>query len=260
MRNSRQKLRCKMISEIYSFSKVFTFMLIIVMTSASITNGEVNGLSSEISVNESGYQNNNTNSSNELELLTETTTEVETVETTTEVEQPVMTEETTVLVEPVIEETTMPTRFTDICNKSDITKEDMDEILEYYYSINETPFYGHSDIFIEAAEQSGLSPIYILAHAATESGWGKNHMGERYNYFGIGAYDADPEYYSLAIGNDMRTGIINGACWISDNYYAKGRISLHSMIYDGPAYASAADDWINTINSIMVSSYDRIYT
>lgn len=114
-----------------------------------------------------------------------------------------------------------------------------------------TPFEGQGAIFIEASERSGLDPIYIFAHACFESGYGKSSQArKKHNYFGIASFDSSPNS-AYVMGNDMRSGIVNGAIWISENYYKKGQTTLHSMIYGKKCYASAKDRWINNILSIM---------
>lgn len=108
-----------------------------------------------------------------------------------------------------------------------------------------TPFEGRGDIFYKAWQETGLDPVYILSHASWESGWGWYHFDDKYNYFGIYAYDSDPNK-SLDMGNNLEEGIINGAKWIKENYYDNGNISLAHMVNAG--YASA-DGWSTQIAS-----------
>ena len=171
------------------------------------------------------------------------------------------TTETTTVVETTTETTTAfyPTRFTDLGNKGNITEEDMRKILEYWHNKNGTPFYGQEKIFIKAGDVSGLDPVYILSHSATESKWGKSHLG-KHNYFGIGAYDYDPVACGYTMGDSMESGIVSGAVWIKNHFYDMGQSSLNLMIHHDTrsAYATAGDDWIDTIESIMQTSYDVI--
>lgn len=149
-------------------------------------------------------------------------------------------------------------QYSDLGNRQDISIDQMNTIIDHYAEINDTPFKGHGDIFIKAGQESGLDPVYILAHAATESGWGKDPMGSKYNYFGIGAFDCDPEGMSFHMGDDMESGIVNGAVWIATNYYDCGQTTLNDMIYGEKCYASGKDEWIWTISTIMKSSYSII--
>jgi beta-N-acetylglucosaminidase len=136
-------------------------------------------------------------------------------------------------------------KYTDLGYCSDISVEDMNAIINYYEA---TAFQGHADAFIQAAEITGLNPIYIFAHAAVESGFGTSYLAQdRHNYFGIAAYDSNPDA-ALAMGNGVTSGIVAGAMWIKENYYDCGYITLEDMHNAG--YATA-DDWANDISSIM---------
>lgn len=118
---------------------------------------------------------------------------------------------------------------------------------------------GTAEYFVEAGEITGLNPIYLFAHAAWESGWGDSAMAKnKKNYYGIAAFDRNPSK-AYVMGNDKRSGIINGAIWIKDNFYDNNQKTLHDMIYNKHYYASAADDWINGILAIM-NKHANAYT
>lgn len=141
-----------------------------------------------------------------------------------------------------------------------ITADEMNDIIDYWdRQTGGTMFTGYGAAFIEIAEETGLNPVYILAHAATESAWGKSKMAvNKNNYFGIHAYDSNPDL-ALDMGNSVFEGIYNGADWIARNYYNEGQNTLHLMIYGPKQYASAADAWISQIVSIMNTSYRVLY-
>lgn len=144
----------------------------------------------------------------------------------------------------------------DLSNKSVyVTTEDMNNIIRHFDPNGTSPFQGQGNVFIEASKQSGLDPIYIFAHASWESDYGRSYLArDRGNYFGINAIDANPNA-AHHMGNTMYDGIVNGAVWISKNYYQEGQTSLNSMIYGGKRYAKAADKWIKGVNGIMAESY-----
>ena len=144
----------------------------------------------------------------------------------------------------------------DLSNKSVyVTTEDMNNIIKHFDPSGTSPFQGQGNVFIEASKQSGLDPIYIFAHASWESDYGRSYLArDRGNYFGINAIDANPNA-AHHMGNTMYDGIVNGAVWISKNYYQEGQTSLNSMIYGGKRYAKAADKWIKGVNGIMAESY-----
>ena len=144
----------------------------------------------------------------------------------------------------------------DLSNKSVyVTTEDMNNIIRHFDPNGTSPFQGQGNVFIEASKQSGLDPIYIFAHASWESDYGRSYLArDRGNYFGINAIDANPNA-AHHMGNTMYDGIVNGAVWISKNYYQEGQTSLNSMIYGHKRYAKAADKWIRGVNGIMAESY-----
>lgn len=144
----------------------------------------------------------------------------------------------------------------DLSNKSVyVTTEDMNNIIRHFDPNGTSPFQGQGNVFIEASKESGLDPIYIFAHASWESDYGRSYLArDRGNYFGINAIDANPNA-AHHMGNTIYDGIVNGAVWISKNYYQEGQTSLNSMIYGGKRYAKAADKWIKGVNGIMAESY-----
>ena len=144
----------------------------------------------------------------------------------------------------------------DLSNKAVyVTTEDMNNIIRHFDPSGTSPFQGQGNVFIEASKESGLDPIYIFAHASWESDYGRSYLArDRGNYFGINAIDANPNA-AHHMGNTMYDGIVNGAVWISKNYYQEGQTSLNSMIYGGKRYAKAADKWIKGVNGIMSESY-----
>lgn len=138
-----------------------------------------------------------------------------------------------------------------------LSVDDMNKIIAYWdkYVNGGTPFKNKGDIFIKASKETGLDPVYILAHAAWESAWGNSSLARnKHNYFGIAAYDRDPYANAYVMGDDIDKGIIQGAKWIKSNYYNKGYTSLEKMISIGN-YASASSQWIRGILSIMRTSY-----
>jgi len=113
---------------------------------------------------------------------------------------------------------------------------------------------GKGSTFIEAAKQSGLDPIYLLAHAAEETGWGTSSIAKnKNNFFGIGAFDSSP--YKSAYGyNGVDAGIIEGAKWISKFYTngKHGQNTLGKMRFNGGEHEYATNnEWANNIAKIM---------
>lgn len=121
-----------------------------------------------------------------------------------------------------------------------------------------SPFNGQGNVFMEAQKQSGLDARYILAHAALESGWGKSSIAKKYNnYFGIGAFDNDPNNAKNFSNSGLASGIINGAKWIAKNYYNSSykQTTLYKMRNNNGVHQYATDPkWHNKIANIMKGS------
>ena len=114
---------------------------------------------------------------------------------------------------------------------------------------------GMGSTFMQAGEESGLDPRYLVAHSAHETGWGTSQISkDKGNMYGIGAFDATP--YSSAYGyDDTKSGIVEGAKWISKNYYKEGQTTLDSMRNNGGTHEYATDpQWATKIGSTMAGS------
>lgn len=145
--------------------------------------------------------------------------------------------------------------YTDLSVMNTITADQMNEIIDYWSTkCGGTAFVGQGQTFIDASKASGLDPVYILAHAAVESGWGNLSMS--HNYFGIGAFDSDPNNGHNYGNSDLYSGIVNGAIWISNNYYNAGQTSLYTMRYNGGIHEyCTSETWMYNINDIIQTSY-----
>lgn len=148
---------------------------------------------------------------------------------------------------------------TDLLVMNYITADEINKVIRYWdsFSEEEIPFVDKGQIFIEASRESGLDPIYILAHAAVESAWGTSEIGNnKYNYFGIAAFNHDPDQ-AYIMGESMEDGIINGAKWIREHYYDNGQRNLYSMRYNnGVNEYCTSDTWVNSILRIIQTSYE----
>lgn len=152
--------------------------------------------------------------------------------------------------------------YTDLSIMNSINVDQINKIIDYwdYHSGGDSPFINNGQIFIDAARETGLDPIYILAHAGLESAWGTSYYATNYhNYFGIGAFDYDPDNAMLYSNNEMRNGIIEGAKWIRENYYNNGQTSLYLMRYNNGyhEYCTSAT-WVDSITEIIQTSYSLL--
>lgn len=121
-----------------------------------------------------------------------------------------------------------------------------------------SPFNGQGNVFMEAQKRSGLDARYILSHAALESAWGRSNIAKRYNnYFGIGAFDTDPNNAKNFSNSGLASGIINGAKWIAKNYYNSSykQTTLYKMRNNNGVHQYATDpNWHTKIANIMKGS------
>ena len=149
----------------------------------------------------------------------------------------------------------------DLCVWADVTGEEIDNFLRGYCDPS-SPFIGNGALIVEIGNITGMDPVYIMAHGGVESAWGSSQYArERGNYFGIGAYDNNPDNaFTMASSNgDFHPdGLLAGVQWIKENYYDNGQTSLY-------LFNHAADGWHNYRTSdfspevsIMNSCYDSI--
>ncbi len=109
------------------------------------------------------------------------------------------------------------TPFTPLNTKSSATAQQINRFIDSN-TTGKTIMTGMGAAFIKAGQLTGLNPIYLMAHAAHETGWGRSVIvRDKYNFYGIGAIDSNP--YEGAYGYDNpEDGIIAGAMWIKRNY------------------------------------------
>ena len=90
---------------------------------------------------------------------------------------------------------------------------------------------GMGDAIVQISRETGVNEMYILAHAALESAWGCSNFASGtikgyegyYNYFGIGAFDLDPNNAMVAYAkkfnwNSPAAALRGGVEWISRYY------------------------------------------
>lgn len=150
---------------------------------------------------------------------------------------------------------------TDLAPMRSITVDDLNKILDYWVTMSGNyEFKGKGQIFFDASIESGLDPVYLIAHAGIESAWGGSQIAnDKLNYFGIGAYDHNPYYGSYHMGESLEEGIISGAVWISENYYKQGQNSLYTMRYNNGSHEyCTSDTWVNSIYDIIITSYNLL--
>lgn len=96
---------------------------------------------------------------------------------------------------------------------------------------------GQGQAFADGCKKYNINEIYLIAHAFLESGYGRSNFASgrygAYNYFGIGAYDYNPNYaMTLAKSYGWTTpakAIIGGAKFVRRGYIDNGQQTLYRM-------------------------------
>ncbi|UNB45550.1 glucosaminidase domain-containing protein [Staphylococcus coagulans] len=124
--------------------------------------------------------------------------------------------------------------------------------------------------FADACKKYNLNEIYLIAHALLESGNGKSNFASGasgvYNYFGIGAFDNNP---NNAIPFARRHGwtspakaIIGGAKFVREGYINQGQNTLYRMRWNpkNPGYHqyATAIEWCQFQATTIANYYKRI--
>ena len=136
-----------------------------------------------------------------------------------------------------------------------ITAKEMNKIIDHFLDGRESLLKNTGKYFIKASNETGYDPIFLMALAATESGWTVSHLHKgKSNPYSINMTDENPNG-GYKLGNNYNEGIINGAIWIKDNYFNQGYKTLYGMNYSGKTYCSTPSTWIRQILDIMNDSY-----
>ncbi len=153
----------------------------------------------------------------------------------------------------------------DLGIKSNVTADDINAIIDKNTANKPNSMMkGMGETIIQASEQTGIDAMYLMAHAAWETGWGTSGiLNDKYNWFGIGAYNASPGESAYRF-NDKNDGFIAGAEWIKKNYYDAGQNTISGMIsVPGHNYAVYDDGspnigWRDGISSIIMSGLNYV--
>ena len=101
---------------------------------------------------------------------------------------------------------------------------------------------GLGKAFVEAEQNHGVNAVYLMAHAAWESAWGKSKISrEKNNLFGYMAYDKSP-YKSAKRFQSKAEGIDVVARFISQNYLHESGPYYHGPTLRGMNVRYATDE------------------
>ena len=129
---------------------------------------------------------------------------------------------------------------------------------------------GQGKAFADGCKKYNVNEIYLIAHAFLESGYGRSNFASGrygiYNYFGIAAYDNNPNAsiaYARRQGwTSPRNGIIGGAKFVRKQYFNKGKNTLYRMRWNpkNPGYMqyATAIEWCNFQATTISSLYKKV--
>lgn len=144
-----------------------------------------------------------------------------------------------------------PFLFRDLRKPTNYTAEELDKAYSLM-NIKGSRLAGKGAIFKEAEERYQINALYLIAHSAIESSWGRSQIAkDKNNFFGIAAYDTTP-YDSAKSFDDVDKGILGAAKWIRENYIDNGRTYLGNKASGMNVLYASDPYWGEKIASIMM--------
>ncbi len=150
-----------------------------------------------------------------------------------------------------------PFLFKDLTEATNYSAEELDKVFSLL-NINNSLLENKGATFKEAEEHYHINALYLLAHSALESNWGRSKIAkDKNNFFGITAYDTTP-YLSAKIFDDVDKGILGATKWIKENYIDRGRTFLGNKA-SGMNVEYASDPyWGEKIASVMMKINEKL--
>ena len=150
-----------------------------------------------------------------------------------------------------------PFLFKDLTEPTNYSAEDLDKVFSLL-NIDNSLLENKGATFKEAEEHYHINALYLLAHSALESDWGRSNIAkDKNNFFGITAYDTTP-YLSAKTFDDVDKGILGASKWIKENYIDRGRTFLGNKA-SGMNVEYASDPyWGEKIASVMMKINEKL--
>ena len=155
-----------------------------------------------------------------------------------------------------------PFQFSSLKSKTNYSAADINKLYTLMGASN-SMLAGKGAAFKAAEQKYGVNALYLVAHSALESAWGRSNIAKaKNNFFGIAAYDSSP-YTSATKFDNVDAGILGAARWINDKYLsnssfpAKGAYLGNKVSGMNVNYATAPY-WGESIASIMFDANDRL--
>ena len=155
-----------------------------------------------------------------------------------------------------------PFQFSNLKSRTNYTAADINRL----YSImgaSDSKLAGKGATFKAAEQRYGVNALYLVAHSALESVWGRSKIAkDKNNFFGITAYDDTP-YTSATKFDNVDSGIMGAARWINSRYLHNSGYPANGAYLGNKAggmnvnYATAPY-WGESIASIMFSANEKL--
>ena len=150
-----------------------------------------------------------------------------------------------------------PFQFRDLSKPTNYTAEELDKVYSLM-NIKGSRLAGKGAIFKEAERRYQINALYLMAHSALESSWGRSQIAkDKNNFFGIAAYDSTP-YHSVKSFDNVDKGILGAAKWIRENYLDEGRTHLGNKSSGMNVLYASNPYWGEKIASIMMTINSRL--
>ena len=150
-----------------------------------------------------------------------------------------------------------PFLFKDLTEPTNYSAEDLDKVFNLL-NIDNSLLENKGATFKEAEEHYHINALYLLAHSALESDWGRSKIAkDKNNFFGITAYDTTP-YLSAKTFDDVDKGILGATKWIKENYIDRGRTFLGNKASGMNVQYASDPYWGEKIASVMMKINEKL--
>ena len=150
-----------------------------------------------------------------------------------------------------------PFLFRDLRKPTNYTAEELDKVYSLM-NIKGSRLAGKGEVFKEAEKRYQVNALYLMAHSALESAWGRSQIAkDKNNFFGIAAYDTTP-YDSAKSFDNVDKGILGAAKWIRENYIDEGRTHLGNKSSGMNVLYASDPYWGEKIASIMMTINSKL--
>ena len=150
-----------------------------------------------------------------------------------------------------------PFLYRDLRKPTNYTAVELDKVYSLM-NINGSRLAGKGEVFKEAEKRYQVNALYLMAHSALESAWGRSQIAkDKNNFFGIAAYDTTP-YDSAKSFDNVDKGILGAAKWIRENYIDEGRTHLGNKSSGMNTLYASDPYWGEKIASIMMTINSKL--